>query len=380
MKKNNVFRLRLIFIFVFGLVPVTQIISQPAVNNDKNLIVVKIPAPSLSGNLFGIPTEQKIAICMPPDYYRNEELRFPTVYFLTGYVDEVIFYTNEMYQGLKMHESVRELVEKGVIKDMIVVIVDCINFLGGGFYINSEVGGNWEDYVYKDVVGYVDNKYRTITQPESRGIAGHSMGGIGAINIAMKHPDIFGSLFALSPGLFDKNGLSGTAMFADTYMIEKFLKCQTENEALPRDKAHERLLNYCDNTRDEEMLYTLAYGMAFAPNKSKNAPYIDYPYSSSKGAADKAKWEKWDNGFGNWDEKIKTFKNNLLKLKNIQVEYGLKESDKWRINGIKYFVKLLSAENLPVKLVTFDGGHRDKLRERIEKSLLPFFSNIFYTK
>ncbi|MBA4318154.1 MAG: hypothetical protein C0412_07115, partial [Flavobacterium sp.] len=219
-----------------------------------------------------------------------------------------------------------------------------------------------------------------VAKPEARGIAGHSMGGTGAINIGIKHPDIFGSIFALSPGLFDKTGLANSQMFADPYMIEKFLKCETENSAMTREKAHERLVSYCDNTRDEDMMFTLAYGMAFAPNKTKNAPYIDYPYASVKAAAVKEKWEKWDNGFGNWDEKVKAFKDNLLKLKSIQIEYGSKEESKWRINGAKYFVKLLTAEKLPIKLVTFDGGHSDKLRERIEKSMLPFFSNIFGVK
>jgi S-formylglutathione hydrolase len=380
LKYYNVFPLRLFFAFIFGLIPITQTISQQVVNDDKNLIFVKIPAPSLANNLLSVPTEQKIAICTPPDYYRNEEIRFPTVYFLTGYVDEAVCYTNEMYQGLKMHESLRALVEKKTIKDMIIVIVDCINFLGGGFYSNSEVGGNWEDFIFKDVVGYMDAKYRTIARPDARGIAGHSMGGFGALNIAIKHPDIFGSVFALSPGLFDKTGLENSPMFSNPYMVEKFLKCEGENKSLARDKAHERLLNYCDNTRDEDMIFTLAYGMAFAPNKSKNAPYIDYPYPSAKGVQNKDIWKKWEDGFGSWDDKVKTYKENILKLKNIQIEYGLKEEDKWRINGCKYLVKLLTAEKLPIKLVTFNGGHNDKLRERIEQSMLPFFSNILLAK
>lgn len=380
MKHYNVFPRRMFIVFILGLMPFTQTIPQQVVDSDKNLIVVKIPAPSLSDNLLGVQTEQKIAICIPPDYYRNEEIRFPAIYFLCGYVDEAVFYTNEMYQGLKLNESLKDLVEKKVIKDMIIVIVEGLNFLGGGFYTNSEVGGNWEDYVFKDVVNYVDGKYRTVAKPEFRGIAGHSMGGFGAINIGIKHPDIFGSVFALSPGLFDKTGLNNSSMFSDSYMIEKFLKCESENKPMTREKAHERLINYCDNTRDVDMLFTLAYGTAFAPNKSKNAPYIDYPYTNAKTPAIKELWKKWEDGFGGWDEKVKLYKDNILKLKSIQVEYGLKEEDKWRINGCKYFAKLLTAEKLPVKLVTFDSGHSDKLRERIEKSLLPFFSNIFEAK
>lgn len=69
------------------------------------------------------------------------------------------------------------------------------------------VTGNWEDFVINDVVNYVDQNFRTIQKVQARGIAGHSMGGFGALNIAMRHPDIFSCVYGMSPGLFDNNGL-----------------------------------------------------------------------------------------------------------------------------------------------------------------------------
>lgn len=50
-----------------------------------------------------------------------------------------------------------------------------------------------------DVVAYIDAHYRTIPDRMSRGLAGHSMGGYGASRIGMKHPDVFGSLYIMSP-------------------------------------------------------------------------------------------------------------------------------------------------------------------------------------
>ena len=82
---------------------------------------------------------------------------------------------------------------------MIVVAPNGRNAYGGAFYTNSTVNGNWEDYLVRDLVAYVDANYRTLARPESRGIAGHSMGGYGAIVLAMKHPDVFSTLYALSP-------------------------------------------------------------------------------------------------------------------------------------------------------------------------------------
>lgn len=371
----------LFYIFFAGLLITTPIIGQPAVDNEENLIFARIPAPSLSNNILGIPKEQKIAICLPPAY--NDPLkRFPVVYFLAGFGDEAAYYTNSMYQDLKMQVSIKNLTESKAIIDMIVVIVAGTNFLGGSFYINSEVGGNWEDYLLNDVISYVDATFRTLKDPNKRGITGHSMGGSAALNIGIKHPEIFGSIYALSPGLFDKNGLANSQMFAEPFLAEKFLRCEKENSELAKDKAYERLTQFCDNSRDLDLIFLLAYGMAFAPNAQKNAPYIDFPYKgkASKANLDKAIWKKWENGFGSWDEKIKQYKDNLLKFKSIGIDYGTKDENKWIVDGCKYLTKLMNDSKIPIKSVSFDGGHQDKMRERIEKFLLPFFSAVFEAK
>jgi S-formylglutathione hydrolase FrmB len=50
---------------------------------------------------------------------------------------------------------------------------------------------NYETYITKDLVAEVDAKYRTIATREGRGLAGMSMGGFGALELAMRHPDEF---------------------------------------------------------------------------------------------------------------------------------------------------------------------------------------------
>jgi hypothetical protein len=371
----------MVLVLFFGLVSAARMSAQSVVDNEENLVLARISAPSLAGNLLGVPAEQRIAVCLPPSYKVSDK-RFPAVYFLAGFGDEAAFYTNGMYQGLKIHQAIKELSESKIIGEMIVVIIPGTNFLGGSFFANSEVGGNWEDFVVKDVISYVDANFKTIAQPQSRGIAGYWTGGSGAISIGTKHPDLFSSVYALSPGLFDKNGLTNSQMFSEPQITEKYLKCEKENAALEKGKAHERLITFCDNTRDIDLIFTLAYGIAFSPNAKKNAPYIDFPYSKSfsKGNLNKEIWKRWENGFGNWDEKVKAFKDNFLKLKSIGIDYGLKNEYKWMIEGCKYFTKILTAEKIPVKSVSFDGGQSDKLRERIEKFMFPFFSALFESK
>jgi len=83
-------------------------------------------------------------------------------------------------------------------REMIVVMPDAYTIYRGRMYSNSVTTGDWEGFVTRDLVAYIDSHYRTIPARASRGLAGHSMGGYGTIRIGMKYPDIFSSLYAMS--------------------------------------------------------------------------------------------------------------------------------------------------------------------------------------
>jgi hypothetical protein len=87
----------------------------------------------------------------------------------------------------------------GKIGGFILVAVDMATPFGCSWYVNSPVTGNWEDFVVRELVPYVDSNFRTLASRDSRGIAGDFMGGYGAIRFGMTHPDVFGSVYALHP-------------------------------------------------------------------------------------------------------------------------------------------------------------------------------------
>ena len=84
-------------------------------------------------------------------------------------------------------------------KEMIVVLPDSKTVYNGSMYSSSVTTGDFENFVARDVVAYIDAHYRTIPKRTSRGLVGHSMGGYGASRIGMKHSDVFGSLYIMSP-------------------------------------------------------------------------------------------------------------------------------------------------------------------------------------
>jgi S-formylglutathione hydrolase len=84
-----------------------------------------------------------------------------------------------------------KLMNSGTVHEMILVHPDAHTLYAGSMYSDSPTTGNGEDYITHDLVAYIDSHYRTITTPESRGLAGHSMGGYGTLRLAMKYPGIF---------------------------------------------------------------------------------------------------------------------------------------------------------------------------------------------
>ena len=153
------------------------------------LVEIEVPAAELKDNLLGDPVKQKVAVYLPPGYESSPTRRFPSLYLLHGFLSNNRAWTNG-YQGMNLQVTMDEMIKAGKIREMIVVVPNGDNAYHGGFYTNSSVNGNWEDYIYHELVQYIDTNYRTLARGESRGIAGHSMGGYGALMLAMRHPDV----------------------------------------------------------------------------------------------------------------------------------------------------------------------------------------------
>ncbi len=326
-----------------------------------SLNVVKIESVALAKNLIGEKTERTILVYLPPDYDTSTK-RYPVVYFLPGFGDRSMD---------TPAEEINTLVLAGTIRGMIIAVVPGDNRLGGAFYVNSPVTGNWEDFVVQEVVGYVDSHYRTIARVESRGLSGHSMGGFGSLNIAMLHPDVFGAVYSLSPGLFDEKGLANSQMFNLEYSIHTFLNGEKAVLAQPEDAQPEAALSMQD-------YFSTAYGLAFAPEPQKPPFYFDYPFSEANGqlVRDDAVWKRWESGYGNIHEKVIQYKDNLLKLKGIVVDYGTHDQYVWIPAGCVYFDQQLTAAGIPHEMAVHDGDHQSQLSKRVLEHMLPFFSKL----
>lgn len=130
----------------------------------------ELPTPSLSDAVISPKETQKVDVYLPSSYNTSDK-RYPVVYYLTGFT---------VHPGeVSPFQWIDSIMTNGYVEQMIFVQISGFNFYQGTMYANSPLTGNWEDFVTQDVIQFIDNNYRTLPERESRGIAGHSMGGGG---------------------------------------------------------------------------------------------------------------------------------------------------------------------------------------------------------
>lgn len=290
------------------------------------IVIDNFNGKSLKNNILKDDTHRDLYIYLPPSYATSHK-RYPVVYFLHGFEEGPTEVSNHSQYFDK------EMMKKSN-QEFIVVEPDAFNKLEGSFYVNSPVTGNWEDFMVKDVIKYVDKKYRTISKASARGIAGFSMGGFGTLNLSLRHPDVYSSAYIMSPGAFDKNGLKNAMPTWDTTFLP-------------------------------------AYGAAFSPNIKGKYPYANIPKFNNTPEDNKVV-QDWENGFGNLDSKVNNYKKQKHHLKDIFLTCGTSDPYGWIMDGTKYFSKLLDNAGIKHEYETFDGGH--EINVDFDEQFVKFFS------
>ena len=215
---------------------------------------------ALEANLLGDSADRKFIVYLPPSYDTAPNQRFPVLYLLQGYGgDAKMTWIDDAggfgYQGLNMKVAMDDGIAAGRIKEFIVVMPDANTGWVGSHYINSPVLGNWADYIAKELVAFVDSRYRTIPRPASRGLAGHSMGGRGAFVLAAGFPSTYGAIYSLSAG---KMAFASFPIFPDA-------------------QWREILMNADQPGPPPGLFQALSLAAAYSPNPGKPPRFVDWP-------------------------------------------------------------------------------------------------------
>lgn len=312
------------------------------------MVVDTLRSRALEGNRIGDTMDRKVTVYLPPAYDRNPAQRFPVVYLLHGFTSDPVEWLDGTYQGLNLSTALDQQAGAGATQ-YIVVMPLTNNAVGGAFYVNSAAFGNWDDFVTKELVAFVDARYRTLPSRASRVLAGQSMGGFGALYLAGRHPDVFAHVYAMSA--------------CCTGFVGDLAATGSRWQGEPRG-------------------WHRAMAMAFAaepPSDPLTAP-LTLPFvKGDDGAmhevpAVAASWRAFMPLY-----RLMQDPEPYKALCSIGLEAGAQDEISNVPAGSRAFSDALNRAGIMHTYVEFPGGHVDRTRDRFERAVLPFFARVLAT-
>jgi enterochelin esterase-like enzyme len=307
---------------------------------------------ALEDNLLNDSPDRNVLIYLPPSYNLGDD-RYPVLYLLHGNSIHNTIWTQGFFQGMNIKASMDSLIFAELIREMILVMPDVHNRYRGSHYVNSSTTGNWADFITRDLVQYIDTTYRTIPNSNSRGLSGHSMGGRGTFYLAMSYPGIYGAIYGLSSGQMD---------FGESLQVPD------------NPEWWSKLLTLQDISQaDRKMVKMIGCAAAFTPNPNRPPFYVDFQYKLTEGKVlpIDTVWRKWLA----YDPValVSSRETNLPQLHGIRFDCG--QSDHL-VSDNRAFARELTEAGISHEFEEYEGNHINRIRERIETRLLPYFSNI----
>lgn len=302
---------------------------------------INVHSPSLEGNLQGNSTDRDVVVYLPPSYATDTDRRYPVVYQLHGWLPSAEVWSNM----ISLKQGADNAIATGTAREMIVVVPDALTIFEGSMYSTSVTTGDFEGFVVRDLIAHIDSHYRTRPERASRGLSGHSMGGYGTVRLAMKYPELYSSFYAMSsccltPYAADDPGNRAAAAIGSL----------EEAEAAP-------VL-----TR-----VPLSLAAAWSPNPDKPPLYFDFPLRD--GEVQPLIIAKWNANVPL--AMIDQFVPNLRRYDAIGLEVGLQDG---LLDANRQLDQVLTDYGIEHSFATYEGDHTNRVAQRFEAAVLPFFS------
>jgi enterochelin esterase-like enzyme len=325
--------------------------APPVVPGAKPVTVehIKVHGAALEGNLEGEAVDRDVIVFLPPGYAQEKSRHYPVVYALHGYSIGAEQWTHEIH----VPQTIEGAFAQGA-REMIVVLPDSKTVYNGSMYSSSVTTGDFERFIAHDLVAYIDAHYRTIPDRLSRGLVGHSMGGYGATRIGFKHPEVFGSLYIMSPCC-----LSARDAGPNPAELEKAvagMKAPSDSASLPFF------------TRAQ-----LATAAAWSADPKNPPLYLDLPVKDGTPRPDiLAKWAA-NAPLAFVDQYI----GNLKQYRAIALDVG--DQDGLRVDTGKLH-EILNEYGIANSFEVYSGTHTSAVADRFQNHVMKFFGeNLCFT-
>jgi pimeloyl-ACP methyl ester carboxylesterase len=290
---------------------------------------------------------------LPPSYQQDKKRRYPVVYALHGFFIGAEQWSHEIH----VPQTIEGAFAKGA-PEMIVVLPDSKTVYNGSMYSSSVTTGDFERFISHDVVAYIDAHYRSIPERTSRGLVGHSMGGYGASRIGMKHPDVFGALYIMSPCCMSPMAGGGPGP-AD----------QMKERAIASEKKASEAKSPADLAAQSPGFASAQYATAaaWAPDPKNPPLYFDLPTRDGVPVPEIVAKFAANSPLAFVDQYI----GNLKQYRAVAMDVG--DQDGLRIDAGKLH-DIFDNYGIANSFEIYPGTHTSAVADRFQNHVMPFFS------
>jgi S-formylglutathione hydrolase FrmB len=304
---------------------------------------IRVHAPTIEGNLEGESSDRDVLVVLPPSYGKAPQRRYPVLYALHGYSIGADQWSREIH----LADAAAGAFAKGT-REMIIVLPDSKTIHNGSMYSSSATTGDFETFVSRDLIRYIDGHYRTIADRASRGLTGHSMGGYGTARIGMKHPEMYGAIYMMSPCCLSAR--TSAQIDARSTAALEAVKSPADSGNLPFGLRAQ-----------------LASAAAWSPDPKAPPLYLDLPTKGGVVQPDVlAKWAA-NAPLAFVDQYI----GNLKQYCAIAIDVG--DQDGLKVDAGKLH-DVLNGYGVANSFTIYPGTHTSNVATRFQEFVLPFFS------
>lgn len=300
--------------------------------------IIHIESEALADNLPGDPAKREVLLFLPERIVENA----PLLVGLAGFGGGARSFLNYSPLSTNFTDVVDGLRNSGRLHNSIIAIPDCFTSYGGNQYVNSASVGNYEDFIVREMIPLLKEKYST----GKTGLFGKSSGGFGSYSLAVRHPDVF-SAFA---------DHSGDAGFEYCYLPD-FPAAIREFEKAGGVKSWYRKFRESRHKTEKEYMKTLnilAMAAFYSPNPESDTLGIDLPFDLETGEINDNVWKRWLK----FDpaRNIQDHLSSLAAMDGIFLDVG--SSDEFNINfGMRIMHRILEKNGIQHMFEEFEGGH-----------------------
>jgi len=308
----------------------------------------------LRENRIGLDPNRNIKVYLPPGYAGSGK-SYPVVY----YCHNAFWSAERLFESGRLVTLLERAFVNGIVKEFILVAADYSGPTTGCIFENSTTSGRWLDFTVNDLVPFIDKKFRTIDNRESRAVVGDFFGGRGALKLAMVHADIFSIVYALHPVA------TGTGDIPWTYINLDWKKILQAKSLSEISNGGERLF--------------ISFCQAYLPNANRPPFYCDFFMEMENGLPtyNVENSRKLKQGFL-LDESLNEAYKNLSSMRGIAFDWGRFDETRAHVESNREFSRKLQDLGIEHEAEEYAGNPWNKNlidNGRFYARVLPFLSS-----